>query len=467
MRRKIVLGIVAALGVLILIVPAFVANSACSPPNIETPGHEDQVITEEEEVTGEDDEVTSEEDRVVAYQQEVITEGVKSTFRGGVVCRHPGMVPLLEVSGDHYEMGLQYGVLLRPEILNFFQESWDVILHWNAELYAELSGKGDTYSYFGYEYMLESQAELDSKFLPQRFLEETRGIAEGSGVPFKDVLTWSMMYNLRYFMDFGCSSVLMRGADGTIIHGYNTDTDIYDGGEEFGKLYVVIRRNAVGYNSVTTIDPILFGGVLAGYNDKGLRLSHENYSVKEPNPTGIGFNNCYLVRIALEEYSSIDDVYPLHDRYSIAAGAGNVWSERDEGKGVVIGVTPTALAVTEMDGSWLWDFNCIRDPELRKQDLWPSGACRVRERKASAFPQKPVYEIRDAIEFLRAVSQWGTTRGVVFDPKGDGFYLAVGLHYASCEDIYHIHEDFSRPPELFMEADESCLNRGYSPCWLR
>ena len=106
MKRKRVLGIVAALGVLILIVPAFVANSACSPHNIETPEHEDQVITEEEEVTGEDDEVTSEEDRVVAYQQEVITEGVKSTFRGGVVYRHPGMVPLLEVSGDHYEMGL-------------------------------------------------------------------------------------------------------------------------------------------------------------------------------------------------------------------------------------------------------------------------------------------------------------------------------------------------------------------------
>ena len=38
---------------------------------------------------------------------------------------------------------------------------------------------------------------------------------------------------------------------------------------------------------------------------------------------------------------------------------------------------------------------------------------------------------------------------VIFDPQGDGFYLALGVYYAAHQNIYHIFSDFSRKPELF------------------
>ena len=41
---------------------------------------------------------------------------------------------------------------------------------------------------------------------------------------------------------------------------------------------------------------------------------------------------------------------------------------------------------------------------------------------------------------------------MVFDPHGDGFYVGLGTYYAARQDVYHVHEDFSRSPELFMEA---------------
>ncbi|RPJ57857.1 MAG: hypothetical protein EHM12_08740, partial [Dehalococcoidia bacterium] len=50
------------------------------------------------------------------YGKDIDINGVKSTFHDGAAYRYPGMMPMLEVSGDHYEMGLQYGVLMRPEI---------------------------------------------------------------------------------------------------------------------------------------------------------------------------------------------------------------------------------------------------------------------------------------------------------------------------------------------------------------
>jgi hypothetical protein len=41
---------------------------------------------------------------------------------------------------------------------------------------------------------------------------------------------------------------------------------------------------------------------------------------------------------------------------------------------------------------------------------------------------------------------------VVFDPDGDGAYLAWGPYYAARQTIHHIHTDFSRPPEAVLPA---------------
>lgn len=41
---------------------------------------------------------------------------------------------------------------------------------------------------------------------------------------------------------------------------------------------------------------------------------------------------------------------------------------------------------------------------------------------------------------------------IVFDPRGDGFYLAVGESFAALREVYRIRDDFSQPPEPFLEA---------------
>ena len=394
--------------------------------------------------------------KITTSEYNVTTEGVKSTFHEGVIYRYPGMVPLLSVSGDHYEMGLQYGVLLRPEVMNAL-ESYEKILRRKA--------KEEGIPYPILTAVLKYKAKKLSKSLPDRFLEEIKGFSKGSGVPEDAIITISLFYDVS--MATGCTGLLMRCENGTIIHARNND---WFEGEELGKLTVVVRYNATGYNSVTHIDYPLWMGVETGYNDKGLAFSEETYGVKEPNPNG--FSIVYLARIALEECSTLGEVYRLFGRYSAIGGYGTVWSDRDEGRGAVVELTPTAWAVKEMEGSVLWNFNHIYDPELRKQqraktniDSWNWD----REEIASAFPRKSEYEIKDAVEFLRAqkapdgtdYSWCGTKRPIcndcglqmmVFDPNGDGFYLATGPSYAACRNIYHVHGDFSRPPELFRGA---------------
>lgn len=394
--------------------------------------------------------------KITTPEYKVTTEGGKSTFHDGVIYRYPGMVPLLSVSGDHYEMGLQYGVLLRPEIMKAL-ETYGKILRWEA--------KKAHIPYPIFTAVLKFKAKRMSRRLPERFLAEIRGVSEGSGVPEDAIIMVSLFYDVG--MAMGCTGVLMRGREGTIVHGRNNDW--YES-DDLGKLTVVVRHRANGYNSVTHIDFPLWLGVETGYNDAGLAFSEETYGIKRPNSKG--FPIVYLARIVLESCSTLDEVYHTLDKYSVIGGYGTIWSDRDEGRGAVVELTPTAHAVKEMQGSILWNFNHIYDQKLRRQQRAKAeidGWNLDREAIASAFPKKSKYEIKDAIDFLRSRKgpdstdySWCGTKTpicndcglqmVVFDPQGDGFYLAVGTSYAACQKVYHIHGNFSCPPELFMEA---------------
>lgn len=381
-----------------------------------------------------------------------------ATFGEGVIYRHPGAVPLLEVTGNHYEMGLQYGVLLRPEILEALQ-AYERIIRWNA---SEMG-----IPYLALMAVLKYKAKQMARDLPVRYLEETRGISDGSGVPQDTILAISLFYDLGEAL--GCTSVLLRGAEGKIIHGRNQDTSSF-GGEELAKLTVVVRYNAAGYHAVTHTDWVLFMGVETAFNDQGLAFSEETLSISQPNPAG--FPLVYLVRMVLEECASLDELAPFFDRYSTVGAYGTAWSYRVSGEGAIVEFTPTAWVKMPMEGTILWNFNHFYDAVLRQQQHPQSslsGGNRDREVIASAFPLRQEYTIADCVKFLRSrigpdgidysvtgsrcpISNCSGSQMVIFDPDGDGIYLALGTHFAACQDVYHVFADFSRPPELFMEA---------------
>jgi len=392
------------------------------------------------------------------FVDQVKTDGVKSTFREGVVYRHPGMAPLLQVSGDHYQMGLQYGVLLRPEIIRGMK-AFQRMLEWQAE------GMGVPCSDFSMA--LKTQTEQIAGRLPDRFQKEIQGMADGSGVPRATVVAVSLIYDASE--GAACTGVLLRGKDGAIIHGRNNDTSSI-GGKETGNMFVIVKRRAKGYNVVTQMDYPLWGGVETGYNDRGLTFSEETLTVREPNPGG--FSLTYLVRMALEECATFEELYALFDRYPVIGAYGCVWGQIKQGRGLVAELTPTAWKAKEMDGPLMWNFNHLYDSELRGQQHPRTNLSHAnwnRETIAETFAQKTEYTVQHAIEFLRLqkgpggidfswhglrhpICNLGTQEMVVFDPKGDGFYFASGTYHAARKEVYHIHDDFSRPPDLFMEA---------------
>ncbi|MEK6481029.1 C45 family autoproteolytic acyltransferase/hydrolase [Catalinimonas sp. 4WD22] len=366
---------------------------------------------------------------------------------------------MLELKGSYYEMGLQYGVLLRPEILEALK-AYKKVLTWTAK------DMGIPLPIL--TAILKFRSKKMANLLPQRFHEEIKGVSHGSGIPEDAIMMVSLLYDI--YMSNGCTGLLMRTSDGKIIHGHNQEP--YGFGYEglLGTYTVVVRYNPVGYNVVTHIDPPLFLGVETGYNNKGLTYTEETYSIRKPNPDG--FPIVYLARIALEESATLEEVWQLTSKFSVAASGGTIWSDRDTGRGARIELLPTARAYQELGGTILWDFNNIVDSELAEQQHPRSnlaGFNKDREQLANAFPQKNEYTMLDAVAFLRSryaqdgsdytwlgtrsaiANAWGQQM-VIFSPDGNGFYMALGKRFAALRAVYHFGEDFSERPALFMEA---------------
>jgi hypothetical protein len=281
------------------------------------------------------------------------------------------------------------------------------------------------------------------------------------------VIMASLFYDIGMGMD--CTGVLMRGKDGSIIQGRNNDT-AGSGGEEISKLTVIVRHKATGFNAVTHMDQFLYMGVETGYNDKGLSFGEETLHIKKTNPGG--FSLPYLIRMVMEEASSLDEIYPFFDKYPTIAAYGCVWGDLRAGRGAVVELTPTAWAKNEFKDSLLWNFNILYDPKLAVQQKPSRNIGNIssdREAIASLFPKKSEYTVEDVVRFVRAqvgpdgtdyswsgtkfpVCNWMASQMMVFDTKTDGFYMAVGPYYAARQNIYHFYNDFSRKPELFMPA---------------
>ncbi len=89
----------------------------------------------------------------------------------------------------------------------------------------------------GFKYMKDPAVEL-AKQLPQRFMDEMKGIADGTGLPVEAIIAYSLMYDVgRIWASTSCGGVLLKGADGTVIHARVRDCS--DGGAQEHNKYLI------------------------------------------------------------------------------------------------------------------------------------------------------------------------------------------------------------------------------------
>lgn len=204
---------------------------------------------------------------------------------------------VLHLKGTPYEMGYQQGVLLKDDIRTMVR----FLLDEKAREFAE----GMKFNIGGLQVKPDAKtliamiARSQRGFVPDRFYDEMRGVADGSGLPLDEIVICNFIPEM-----FHCSGFAVAGSatrDGTLYHGrvldYGTDWRL----QEHAVLVVAEPEGRIPFVNVG----------YAGFIGSVTGMNAEKVSIGEMGGGGLGHwagtPMSFLVRIALEEASSLDE----------------------------------------------------------------------------------------------------------------------------------------------------------------
>jgi hypothetical protein len=191
------------------------------------------------------------------YENKIsIENGIKHFDRGEV--KYFDGVPVIKLEGSHYDMGLQYGVLMKKE------------LH---EVALEINTFKDDIT-ASYPFFLRPIVPLIINHLlndmmkrfPQYYIDEIKGMSEGSGVDFNTLLFMAAGGGL--INNSSCTSILVK-LDDRVIHGRNFDWEP----PLLGKYPVIVNYHPTGKKSYTSFSFVGFPGVVQAVNEDKLSLT--------------------------------------------------------------------------------------------------------------------------------------------------------------------------------------------------
>lgn len=245
--------------------------------------------------------------------------------------RWDGDLPIIVVQGTPYAMGYQHGLLLRPRIvrgtrhiLNYFYRQIPApgLRRWLVNRY------------------LDHAFRQMRPFIPPEYLEELRGLADGSGVPLHDL---QRLQAIAEVTSQGCSTLAAFGRatrDGRLYHTRNLDWAIAVGAQEFAA--VIIQRPA-GKHAFANLGYAGFIGVLSGVNDAGISIGE--VGAETVDQTYRGMPMAFVLRKILEDADNLDDVRRLMETTPRTRGYNYVFADAEAKQVMAVEATRSHVAV--------------------------------------------------------------------------------------------------------------------------
>jgi hypothetical protein len=167
--------------------------------------------------------------------------------------------PVLHVKGTPYEMGYQHGALLRQNARE------------NLRYLLEVKGKEEFVELgplrFTPRQLIETIIEVQEPFVPAKYVDELRGLADGAGVSFEEARVANFIPEM-----FHCSGfALMNSAtkDGTLYHGRVLDYAIDWRLQEHAVILVAEPQDGIPFVNVTYAG---FIGSVTGMNARHISI---------------------------------------------------------------------------------------------------------------------------------------------------------------------------------------------------
>ncbi len=198
---------------------------------------------------------------------------------------------VLHLKGTPYEMGYQHGALLRDEIRELVRFLFEVKA---KQATIELGGL----KLLDPKRAIAGIAATQKKYIPERFLDELRGLADGAGMDLQDITAANFIPEMFHCSGFALSGSATR--DGTLYHGRILDYGCDWRLQEHAVVLVAEPEGKIPFVNVTYAG---FIGSVTGMNERQV-------SIGEMGGRGLGHWDgvpmALLVRIALEEAPDLD-----------------------------------------------------------------------------------------------------------------------------------------------------------------
>jgi isopenicillin-N N-acyltransferase-like protein len=331
--------------------------------------------------------------------------------------------PYLEVSGSPKDVGLAIGRRFEKQIRLGFERRAD----WFKDLREfAMTGGRDAYNIF---------VAAAKKHTPRAFAE-VEGWAEGSGVPFEDLMVLNLQAEFGELKKKqradekkqesrpGCSTIVVVAPD-RILHLHNED-----GSDAYADLMFMLKvrpNGGVPYLSLS------YPGVLPGnapaINENGLVQTTNFIASKEVR---LGVGRYFLDRMILEA-KGIDEALKWSTHPERAYAFHHVFSSVRERRAVAVEVTPSKSKVLPIDGLYIHTNHLVFDgmAEETQDEEYVSSSSLTRMRVLEAWkkdirtPEK--LTVQDLLKPLS--SHEGKPYSPCRHPEGDvhGFTLGTAV----------------------------------------
>ncbi len=320
--------------------------------------------------------------------------------------------------------------------------------------------------------------------VPSRYLDEMRGVADGSDVPLKQLQRLHALIEISAT----CSSFAVFGRatpDGRLIHGRNLEWNIRAGAQRYIRLFVYRPE---GRHVFVSVGFTGFIGTLSGINERGVSIGQIGALSADQSFRGTPMP--MLLRRVLEESGTLEDAVGIMELGPRTRGFNYVFGSSQERRAVALETTQehcvifndeaertstvsyavpledavvradTALDLVVRERQWA-SRGRPRQPGLEPPD--GSGAYEKRYKVQAALIQQHhgAIDVPTAIEIARAAAQRSSIQSIIYaDPE---LWVATARGTARAADrMYHrydLRELFRRPVEPSSEeADRRATN---------
>ncbi len=212
------------------------------------------------------------------------------------------------LKGTPHELGLQQGTIYKQEINDVYKIYLNEMVYkkWVKE-YAILKGKSNAYA--NPKAAVIKFAKSIEQYIPEEYREEMKGLAEGAGLKYEEVL--AMSAHVDYFAMLMCSTFVATGsesADGKLVEARNLDWASGGATELDPMSTLFVYKPDKGHSFISMIYPGIVGALTA-VNDAGLTVEL-NFSMATKNGTE-GMPALIIVRYIAQNAGSLDEAEKL------------------------------------------------------------------------------------------------------------------------------------------------------------